>query len=239
MSEEHRASLPAADPAPDLGVYTVGKLLTQRWVASRDDSQERREFLVRWDGWSKSHDSWEPESGILDPTLIAALLRETSRTDHLDTAAVREAVLEHIRLEELNQPTVATQMHCSISHLSLWLRDLPKTSLHYMAAARTVEHAARVWLSKRMPARRGAASSGAPARKRQRGASTVGRRAGVGSERWAMCDLCSKWRRLPVAGKLPAHWSRSTVESSLTAFLIGLPQTTPYRGLRATIRARV
>tara|TARA_B100000795_G_scaffold96414_1_gene70752 strand:- start:112 stop:774 length:663 start_codon:yes stop_codon:yes gene_type:complete len=169
----------------------------------------------------------------------------------LDTAAVREAVLEHMRLEELSQQRAATQMYSNNSNLSYWLRDEFPGSFApaNIALARTVEHAARVWLSKRMPQRRDAASSGAPARKRPartddekaarkrresgsleptknhapRGASTVRQRAGIGSERWAMCDLCRKWRRLYAPGKLPEHWYRSTVESSLAAFHLGRP----------------
>ena len=68
-------------------VFIVDRLLDQRWVdtngkrlpgshgdgASSDDpppAGARREYLVRWEGFPPSHDTWEDEANILDADLI-------------------------------------------------------------------------------------------------------------------------------------------------------------------------
>ena len=51
-------------------VYIVAQLLDQRWLASTGKRPARRQYLVRWEGFSEAHDSWEDESNILDDELI-------------------------------------------------------------------------------------------------------------------------------------------------------------------------
>ena len=43
-----------------------------RGVGSRVGRYNRREFKVRWEGWTAAHDSWLPGKDILDKDLIAA-----------------------------------------------------------------------------------------------------------------------------------------------------------------------
>ena len=63
-------------------VYTVDKIVDHRVI----DANGHREFLVRWAGFDEEFDSWEPESGILDPDLITAYF--SPRPDATSIAAV-------------------------------------------------------------------------------------------------------------------------------------------------------
>lgn len=47
--------------------YLVDCLLGERWVGGR------RQYLVRWRGYSSADDTWEDECSIVDPLLIASL----------------------------------------------------------------------------------------------------------------------------------------------------------------------
>ena len=39
-------------------------MLNHRWVFKGRATKPTREFMVRWEGYSPEHDSWEPESGL-------------------------------------------------------------------------------------------------------------------------------------------------------------------------------
>jgi len=56
------ADVPLA-PATD-EIFQVERLLNVREVRGK------RQFLVRWRGYSEKHDSWSDETDILDPSLI-------------------------------------------------------------------------------------------------------------------------------------------------------------------------
>ena len=44
--------------------YDVGCLLDHRWLYRGRAIKPKRQFLVRWEGSSTEHDSWEPESSL-------------------------------------------------------------------------------------------------------------------------------------------------------------------------------
>ena len=46
-------------------------LLPERIIDHRETSSGNLEFLVRWEGWGKDDDTWEPRENILDEALIA------------------------------------------------------------------------------------------------------------------------------------------------------------------------
>ena len=58
-------------------VWTVDRILDHR----SGKRKNLKEFLVRWEGYDKANDSWEPEANILDPTLVQ---------DYWDYVASRE-----------------------------------------------------------------------------------------------------------------------------------------------------
>ena len=49
-------------------MHTVEKILKERKCGARV------EFLVRWAGYSRAHDSWEPEANVRTPTAVSAAL---------------------------------------------------------------------------------------------------------------------------------------------------------------------
>ena len=63
------ADIPGKVPG-DSDIYRVDRLLNMRHMADRS-----REFLVKWEGWSAEHDSWEPEAHILDEEMLCKFLR--------------------------------------------------------------------------------------------------------------------------------------------------------------------
>ena len=73
--------------APTSDVYEVETVLEMR---TTDDA--RREFLIKWKGWSSKWNSWEPEVHILDKRLLRKFnkkKREDSAMDDLDTFSMR------------------------------------------------------------------------------------------------------------------------------------------------------
>jgi hypothetical protein len=46
------------------GLYTVERLIDRRWANTR------WQYLVRWEGFDASHDTWEDERNIIDPALL-------------------------------------------------------------------------------------------------------------------------------------------------------------------------
>ena len=73
--------------APTSDVYEVETVLEMR---TTDDA--RREFLIKWKGWSSKWNSWEPEVHILDKRLLRKFnkkKREDSAMDDLDTFNMR------------------------------------------------------------------------------------------------------------------------------------------------------
>ena len=68
-------------------VYEVETVLEMR---TTDDA--RREFLIKWKGWSSKWNSWEPEVHILDKRVLRKFnkkKREDSAMDDLDTFNMR------------------------------------------------------------------------------------------------------------------------------------------------------
>ena len=73
---QHIAAAAAAAAAAEVDddVYTVDRLVATR-VVSAGGGRRRRQFRVRWEGWSEEHDTWEDEAHILDEQLIDELKR--------------------------------------------------------------------------------------------------------------------------------------------------------------------
>jgi len=69
MSATRTHDLPG-EPLTD--VYEVEKVLAMR--ATRD---EKREFLIKWKGWSSGWNSWEPEDNILDRRMLRKFSRKS------------------------------------------------------------------------------------------------------------------------------------------------------------------
>lgn len=61
--------LPPMDFIDNDPVYKVDRLLSSR--VRKRGSRRVTEYLVRWEGYSPMHDSWEPAVNILDKSLIA------------------------------------------------------------------------------------------------------------------------------------------------------------------------
>lgn len=49
---------------PEVGVYEVERLLDHKM------QKNKRLFLVRWKGFDKEHDTWEPESNLNCPAVL-------------------------------------------------------------------------------------------------------------------------------------------------------------------------
>ena len=58
-------------------VWTVDRILDHR----EGQRKNLTEFLIRWEGYDKANDSWEPEANIFDPKLVQ---------DYWDYVASRE-----------------------------------------------------------------------------------------------------------------------------------------------------
>lgn len=65
----HVFPLPPLDYIDDEPVFKVETLLDTR--IRKRGNRRVTEYLVRWEGYSPIHDSWEPAANMLDPTLIA------------------------------------------------------------------------------------------------------------------------------------------------------------------------
>lgn len=63
-----RVPLPPMDYIDDEPIFKVEMLLDSR--IKKRGSRRTTEYLVRWEGYSPIHDSWEPASNILDKSLI-------------------------------------------------------------------------------------------------------------------------------------------------------------------------
>ena len=61
-------------------VFTVDRILDHR-MTRKGRRRNLREFLIRWEGFDSTHDSWEPEACIYDPKIVQ---------DYWDYVASRE-----------------------------------------------------------------------------------------------------------------------------------------------------
>lgn len=78
------ADLSAEDASGSRGlmgsdVYTVERILDVR------DSPSGRKVLIKWEGWSKRFNTWEPEKNILDRAMLQRFLRKRSRAESTTT----------------------------------------------------------------------------------------------------------------------------------------------------------
>ncbi|XP_064634001.1 chromo domain-containing protein cec-1-like isoform X2 [Lineus longissimus] len=71
------------DSGVDLGSGPIAdKIFIADKILKRRTRKGRSEYLVKWQGWSSRHNTWEPEKNILDPSLIGDF--ENSRKARLE-----------------------------------------------------------------------------------------------------------------------------------------------------------
>lgn len=82
------AVAPAADPPVDDGIYTIEKIIKHKndkvnlnfsYLKNISFLQKKgRLFFIKWQGWTASHNTWEPEDNILDKGLLEKYLAENA-----------------------------------------------------------------------------------------------------------------------------------------------------------------
>ena len=88
-------------------VYTV-----QHIVKHRKQSDGTIDFLVKWQGYDASHNSWEPQANILDPTV----LRSYAEKSGIDIVIEEEDETEY----EVNKVLDVRTMKGRLEYKILW-----------------------------------------------------------------------------------------------------------------------
>ena len=81
-------------------LWTVDRILDHR----TGEWEDLKEFLIRWEGYDKGNDSWEPEANIHDPKLVQ---------DYWDYVAARE---QHTQ-QQAEQSRISKSLCCLLAHV--------------------------------------------------------------------------------------------------------------------------
>ena len=113
------------DPPPELvegqEEWEVEQILDSRLY------RRKRQYLIKWKGYSEAHNSWEPEENIRAPDLILAFQK---RTEDKDRHPRKKAKLKIVKLRPRNamwmreKPSVASKDR-SLRPRNTWVKDDP------------------------------------------------------------------------------------------------------------------
>ena len=90
-NKTNTAPSPRTEAAPLLPVSLPPGVFAVETIVDIKVRGERLVYLVKWAGYDASSNSWEPETNILDPALLAAFQRTHSAAHQAAMAAVANA----------------------------------------------------------------------------------------------------------------------------------------------------
>jgi len=166
-------SVPQPDTLPD-GSYAVSHLVAERHLGAR------RQFRVRWVGYSSADDTWENAKDILTPVLIEHFERLRDRCEGSVRTALRQ---------QLHSLGAQREQHEQLLGAAgaAWLHKTADTASSERDDDSKVATAMRHWLSEQWSKE----GEQQPVRKRQKRPD---------EDFWVACDRCGKWRRLYLRG---------------------------------------
>ena len=88
---------------------------------------KKKQYLIKWKGYSAAHNSWEDTSGVHAPELVKEFLQSQQRSAHIATLKAGLGIVQSPMPSRSSTPSLPSPELYSLDHF-LWYNGSTRTS---------------------------------------------------------------------------------------------------------------